>query len=199
MKIKKMYFNDKYYLKKWLIIVFIIYALGMILGSVYSLTLNTSENISINSYLNNYFNSINTKNSFFDILKSTLFKDFRIYALIILLSFIRPGFIGILLLLATEGFISGFTYSSFIKLYSFRGLFLCLFDLPSTVLFVLAISFLSSSGIIFSTNKHKNDKLKIRQFILLSFCCLAIFCVAALFDAFISTTFMKAFFEKFIL
>ena len=199
MKLNGAYFNDKYYLKKWLVIVYIIYATGIVFGSLYSLTLNSGENLSVNSYLNNYFGNITTVDSFFDILKSSLFKGLKISILIILLSFIRLGFIGILLLSLTDGFTLGFTYSSFIKLYNFKGFSLCLLDLPQTVILVLAISFLSASGIIFSLNKQKCDKFKIRQFFLLSFCCLAIFCVAALFDAFISTTFMKIFIKKFIL
>lgn len=199
MKIKKIYSDDKYYLKKWLIISFVIYIAGIILGSLYSLTLNGGENLSINSYLNYFFTISNTTNTFFDILKSSLFKSLKISILIILLSFIKPGVIGILLLSLTDGFTLGFTYSSFIKLYSFKGLCLCLLDLPHTVILVLAISFLSASGIEFSLNKQKYDKFKIRHFFMLSFCCLAIFCVAALFDAFISTTFMKIFIKKFIL
>ncbi len=193
MRIKSFFINDRQYAKKWIYIIFTLFIIGVCSGTVYSITLTQDADNSVNRYLVSYFEQLNSVTNHFEILKNSIYDYMKLFTLIFLCSFIRPGIVLIGSSVILKGFITGFTAASFIKYYGTGGLLAQAAALPSTLIFVPALTLFAASAAIFCINRHRSDKSKFRTFMTLSICCLTIFCAVSFLDAFVTTTFMKFF------
>ncbi len=191
MKINSFYVNEKNYISKWLYIIFGLFCIGITAGAIYCTGLNTASSISINNFLTNFFSSFNTDIDKFASFKNSIFDSGKFFIIIFLSSFIKPGVFLIGGCAVLKGFISGFTIASFIKFYKVKGLLVYLCQLPSVLIFIPTFLFFSAYSMIFCINRHGNEKNNAKKYILLSFCCLAIFCITSFLDGYISTIFMK--------
>ena len=190
MKIQKCFVNDAHYMKKWKYIMFIIFAIGICGGTIYSVFLNQEADKSLGGYLMSYFDNISTVNG---LLKNSLIDWLRLFIIIFICSFVRLGVVPIMGAVFMKGFVTGFTSACFVKYFDSAGMLASVATLPVIILYLPALIIFSSGAIIFSINRYRNDKIKFYRFLLLSFCCLTIFCVVAFADAFLTTTFMKFF------
>ncbi|MDY3928115.1 MAG: stage II sporulation protein M [Clostridia bacterium] len=191
MKINTFYVNEKKYLIKWIYIVFGLLCIGITVGAVYCSMLKTASSLSVSNYLKNFFSSYNIEVDKFASFKSSVFESIKFFTIIFLCSYIKPGIIIICGCAALKGFVSGFTIASFIKFYKVKGLLVYMCRLPSTLFFIPAFVFFCAYSIIFCINRQKSEKNKVKKYILLSFCCLTIFCITSFYDGYISTIFMK--------
>lgn len=191
MQIKGILINARQYVFKKAFIMLLVYLAGIVCGSVYCAFLPPHQDSSLTSYLSDFFMRIGDGLDYIQILKSSLLKSSGIFLVIFILSFFRFGGIGIILTVASKGFGAGFASGIFSKYYGARGILICLSSSPSALLFIPVLLFFAASSAIMSSDRRNADKFEKRKYILLSICCLTIFCVSSLFDSFLTTTFMK--------
>lgn len=191
MKVKGFFIDEKSYIRRRTYIAFVIFIIGIILGAVYCVTLNAESDNDLNAYLTKYFSSIQANGNQSGILKNSLLGYIKIFVVIYLSSFVRPGIFLTASTVTLKGFTSGFTTASFIKYYGVKGMLIPSASLVSVLLYLPAMLILSASSMSCSVNRYNYEKSRLRSFNVLSICCFTIFCAASFSDAFITTTFMK--------
>ena len=90
-----------------------------------------------------------------------------------------------------QGFTSGFTASTLIKIMGWQGFFINLSSLLSVLIFVLNLLFFGTISMNYAAFDLKNDMILKKNYIFFSFFFLTIFCVASFFDGYITTIFME--------
>lgn len=197
MKIRKFYFNNRRYTKKWIYILLVFFIIGICAGSVYAALLNVEFDLEINSYFYDYFNNIKLSDNRTLVLKNSLVSNIKTVVLIFLVAFLKPGILVILATVGLKGFICGFTAATFVKHYSVYGMLLTSSSIVSDFIYFPFFIYYCSKAVSFCINRQKTEKSKIKEFLMLSICCLTIFCITSFVDAFITTTFMKLTASKF--
>lgn len=191
MKIKGFIVNDKKYIYQKTLLMLTIYMMGIVAGAVYCTLLSSQSDDSLYSYLSGFFIRIKEELPYLKTLKSSLFKNLRLFFILYILSYFRLGSVGIMSTVGIKGFVSGFASGAFIKYYGMKGLLLSLSPLFSNFLFIPSFLVLSSASFIMASERKNSDKTKKRKYVLLAICCLTIFCVSSVLDSFLTTTFMK--------
>lgn len=191
MRVKGIFIDEKNYIKRWTYIDFTIFIIGITLGAIYCALLDFDADNSLSSYLSRYFIQLQENLNRTQIFKNSLCGYSKTFLIIYFCSYIRPGILGTTLALCAKGFSSGFTTASFIKYYGLKGILIPGISLISVLIYLPALLVFSSFSMTLSINKFQGERRKIKSFNLLAICCFTIFCVAALCDAFITTTFMK--------
>ena len=197
MKIRKFYVNNQRYIKKWIYILLIIFVFGICAGSVYAALLGIEYDLEINTYFYEYFNNIKSTDNVANILKNSLISNIKTVALIFFVAFVKPGILVILATVGLKGFMCGFTAATFVKHYSVYGMILTSSSIISDCIYFPTLLYFCARSVSFCLNREKTEKRKIREFLMLSICCLTIFCITSCFDAFLTTTFMKLAASKF--
>lgn len=169
----------------------LIFITGIILGTVYSTLLSSQTDDSINSYLSDFFARIKDELPCIKTLKSSLFKNIRIFFIIYICSYFRFGAPFIISVVGMKGFVSGFASGVFIKYYGTKGMLLSLSSLFPNLLFIPSFLVLSAASCVMTSERKTADKITKRKYITLAICCLTIFGVSSVLDSYITTTFMK--------
>ena len=191
MKINGFFINEKKYLYKKILITLIIYIIGIILGAVYCTLIASQFDASLSSYLSDFFTRINAEAQYLETLKNSLFKNIRLFVIIFIFSYFKIGSVLISSTVGIKGFVAGFASGIFIKYYSFKGILLPLSSLFSNILFLPTLFLFATVSSMLSRDRKNIDLKRRKKYVLLSICCLTIFCVSSVFDCFVTTTFMK--------
>jgi len=191
MKITGFVRDEKRYIRKLVYICFLLFVAGIAVGAVYCAFLDDAQNSSVSRYLTQYFGGYAQNVDYITIFKGSLWGYFKSFLIVFLCSFVRPGVIGSAGVVILKGFSSGFSTASFVKLYGIKGLLITGANFLSQIIFIPTLLLFCAASIDLSINTYRGEKDARRRFNLLAICCLTIFCVAAVFDAFITTTFMK--------
>ena len=192
-RIQGFFSGEKKYIRKQTYISFTFFVIGIVLGAAYCVLLKADSDTSLCSYFEKYFTSIQNGSDRSLILKNALLSYVRLFALIFVSSFARPGIILSLGTVTAKGFTSGFTTASAVKYYGIKGLLVPVSSFISLLIYLPALLILTAGSINCSQTHYRGEKRNIRLFLTLAICCLTIFCAAAFSDAFITTTFMKLF------
>ena len=191
MKIKAFFINNKKYISQRTLLMLIIYIIGICAGAIYCTLIASQFDDSLNNYLLNFFSKIRNELPYIDTLKSSLFKNIRIFFILFISSHFRLGPFVIMSTVGTRGFVAGFTSGVFVKYYSIKGLLLSMSSLFSSLLFLPMFLFFSSASFIMATDRKTTDSLQKKKYILLAIFTLTIFCASSVIDSYITTTFMK--------
>lgn len=191
MKITGYVSDEKRYIKKLIYICFLLFVIGVAAGAVYCGFLDDAQNSSISRYLTQYFDGYAQNSDYITIFKGSLWGYFKSFLVIYLCSFVRPGIVGSAGTVILKGFTSGFSTAAFVKLYGIKGLLITGTNFLPQAVYIPTILLLCAASVNLSVNTYRGDKEGRRRFNLLAICCLTIFCVTAVFDALITTTFMK--------
>lgn len=191
MKIKGYILNNKNYIFQKALLMLTIYITGISLGAIYCTLIASQFDDSLYTYLLNFFAKIKDELPYLDTLKSSIFKNIRLFFILFISSYFRLGFISIIATVGIRGFVVGFSSGIFIKYYSIKGLLLCLSSLIPSLLFIPCFLFFASSSFIMCSDRKMSDNIKKRKYVLLAICTLTIFCASSLLDSVITTTFMK--------
>lgn len=103
----------------------------------------------------------------------------------------KYGYIISLFSVAKRGFVSSFATSAMIDVYGFKGIFLSLANIPQSLIIIPFAALLVSVSFIYSKNREKFDKKEKIIYIIFSLVIFTVFCVSALCEGFLTTTFMK--------
>ncbi len=162
---KEMYNNYKNELSKKnniLILVLVVFIIGLIFGSIYITILSNEQKTTIINEVTSYFSNI-TKSNFADkteILKNTLTSNLIYTISMWLLGISVIGMPIVFIMIFFKSFILGFSVSSIFAKYGFKGIIKSiLYILPSNLIMLIFILFLSSYSILISS-KIFNSAIK---------------------------------------
>lgn len=146
----KAYFKIK---KKLFLFLSILLVIGIVAGSIFSITLNDTDTELVNSYLENYINSIsNNEINLLDSFVSTSISDLLIIIIIWLLGFSVIGIPIIFIILFYKSFIFGFTIGSILINYKIKGIILSIiYMIPHHIINLLLLMTLITYAYIISS------------------------------------------------
>lgn len=145
-KLKKKYRNNK------LIINFLILTvlIGVIFGTILVVILSENDKSLVKDCILQYINSLQSKVNFFELFKNSFFSNF-LY--IILIWIFGISIIGIpvgIFICFFKGFILGFSISSFVLTYGFKGLIIGFISVLTSILNLIIIILISIYALKFS-------------------------------------------------
>ncbi len=176
-------------IKKYVYIILSVFTLGVLIGSIYASGIEGADADKIKEYLLGFFENNIRSNT--EIFVSSLLDNLKIFFVIFLFAFFKIGTPFIMGVGCVEGFISGFTVATLVKAMGTKGILLNLSSIFSVLIFVINLMFFSAFSMEFGLGGGKKEKTAKKNYIIISLIFLTIFCVASVFDGYITTTFMK--------
>lgn len=138
--------------KKMFLFFEILLLIGILSGSIFSLTLNETDSVLVSEYLNNFIESINN-NSYNDVLLNSILSNNLIITIIFLLGFSIIGIPIIILIFFYKCFIIGFSFASIILNFKSKGIIFSFFYIfPHQALNLLVLMVLIVYSVLISLN-----------------------------------------------
>lgn len=192
-KLKK----DIYSRKTVILVVFIVFILGLLFGSLYITILDNDNKKIILDSVKNYFNSYNsiTFSSRLEIFKNSFTKNLLYFITMWLLGLSIIGVPIIIFMIFLKSFISGFSIASIFACYKFKGLVgILIYILPSNVIMLILSIFLGIYSVNLSiklgtnafTKKNLNFGAFMGKYFFVLLMIVLICIILSLFDAFIA-------------
>ena len=175
-----------------------VFSAGIILGSVCLMHTNAEASKSLEMYLSEFFKASQSQINPHTVFKNALKENLIYFDVVFIAGFFRIGLVFIAGVLVRKGFIIGFTSAAFIKFYGIKGMLVTVSMLPGTVLLVPAFLFLSTVSADLSVHRAKKEKNFLIYYIFFALAVISIFCVSALAEGYLTTTFMKMLSPKII-
>lgn len=191
MKLSTYFANNNTHRNRIIFIISSLFTLGIIIGTIYLIYLPDNSSQALSIYLNKYFNNVKTNTSYRLIFKNSIINYLKSFIIIYISSFVRPGIVTTSLCVMSKGFSMGFCTSAFIHHYKLKGILIPIGSLISDFLYIPALILFASFSISASLNAKNRENSHFKQFTLLSICTFTIFCISALLNCTITTTFMK--------
>lgn len=171
---------------------------GVVLGSVCLMHTGAEGVTALEEYLKNFLNASQTEIKAYDVFKNAFRENLMYFAVVFFAGFFRIGLILIAAALLRKGFIIGFTSAAFIKFYGAKGMLVTASMIPGIVLLIPAFLFLSATSAGLSVCRVKKEKKFLIYYIFFAAVIVSIFCVSALAEGYLTTTFMKLLSPKMI-
>ncbi len=172
------------------IIAFAAIGIGTIAGALYY-SFYFRQTSDVKSHLGGYVNSLKSGMDFYNIIKSSV-KSYGIMSVIIIItSFLKFGPAISLAVLIRKGFVNAFTTAAMLDVYGNRGILLLFSTLPQILILVPALALFTSVSILRSGKRGEFEKRDKIIYIIFSMIIFTIFCICAIFEGLLTTTFMK--------
>ena len=196
-KLKNKYRNLKSIIipnKKLNIFIISILVLGLITGSLFASMINNNDKIQVINKVKEFITNINNNSlNSLTVLKNTININLIYILLIIILGLTIIGIFISIIILYLKGFILGFTLSSFIITYKYRGLILSalylIFGELLNIIIIILITIYSiktSTYLIKLILKNNNyNKNIFRDFLIISIICIVLSIISSLIETFI--------------
>ena len=169
---------------------FAVIAAGAVIGSLYY-TLNFFGDRESALHINDYINSLKSGMDIKPIIKSSIRTYSILFLVIYISSYFKRGYIMSFFWLGRKGFINAFTLSAILDVFGVNGVFLLLSNIPQALILLPVSALFSSSAYLYSKNKSEFNKKEKIIYIIFSIVVFTTFCVCALTEGIITTTFMK--------
>ena len=138
--------------KKMFLFFEILLLIGVLSGSIFSLTLNETDAVLVSEYLNNFIESI-SNNSYKDALLNAVLSNSLILTIIFLLGFSVIGIPFVILIFFYKAFIIGFSFASIILNFKSKGILRSFFYIfPHHALNLLVLMVLIIYSVLISLN-----------------------------------------------
>ena len=202
-KLKNKYRNLKSIIipnKKLNIFIISILVLGLITGSLFASMINNNDKIQVINKVKEFITNINNNSlNSLTVLKNTININLIYILLIIILGLTIIGIFISIIILYLKGFILGFTLSSFIITYKYRGLILSalylIFGELLNIIIIILITIYSiktSTYLIKLILKNNNyNKNIFRDFLIISIICIVLSIISSLIETFILPVLIK--------
>lgn len=125
--------------------------ISIILGLLYTAILSNSNKEVIEKSLTSFFNNLEKLN-YLEAFKNCFFSNVIYMIIIFLLGISIIGIPIIIIILILKSFILGFTISSILYFYKFKGIFISIFYIIPLIINLFAVIYLGYYGIQFSKN-----------------------------------------------
>lgn len=187
-----------------ILVVFIVFILGLLFGSIYITLLNNSNKKVVLDSVNNYYSSFNkiSITDKFNIFKSNLSSNLIYYIVMWLLGLSIIGLPIIIFMVFMRFFVTGFNISSLFACYKLKGLkYVLVYLVPSNIILLLLSIFLGiysvNISIRLATNIIKKKTINFGTFMGKYFFILLIsilvVVITSLYDSFVSPFFYNLF------
>lgn len=166
------------------------FCVAFVAGSVFCAKTGNDESMQMQEFLTSFLESAKE----FDFKKTALaglYDYLKIFGLIFACSFFKPGGAVNSLVLIRRGFMTGYSFTSFLKVFSEKGILGILAQTPEIIIFLLVLLIFSSTSTKFAFFSKENKKKFFVFFIIFSCFSGAIFCGLGIFKGYLTTTFMK--------
>lgn len=163
-------------------------AAGVLVGSVFAAQMSAPASEQLQGYLNDFF--AGGMRSGGDIFLSSLLDNAKLFIILFAAGFFKLGVCATLGAACAEGYVSGFTAAALVKLMGLKGFLINLSGIFGGLIFMLNVIFFGALSVHFSVSEERGNKNAKKKYILLSLGAATIFCIASLFDGYITTIFM---------
>ena len=186
--------------RKVFVFLFCLMIIGVIFGSCLPLFLSPDDKSLVSDYLFNFINQVNSSNDYFEILKNSILSNGVFFILIWLLGISAIGVPIILFLFFYKCFIFGFSISSIIINYGFKGiLFSLVYIFPHQVIDIFGFLIITSYSLVFSIKligfilkKYEfNIRVSFNKYFKVLLACFLLFFISSLYEAFICPHVLK--------
>ncbi len=177
--------------KAWLWGMLLVLIASVSIGALYSARAGTETDQVLSSYLNGFFQTLPEQNNKFEIFKSALLDNLRLFLVLFIGGCFRFGPVLAVGGVAAKGFVSGFTTAALVKYYGAKGLLVNLCSLPATLLFLPVMILYAVFAASFAGEREKREEHKWPGYLMASALCITIFCICAFSDGYLTTIFMK--------
>lgn len=165
-------------------------ALGAILGAVYYIFSFWGETTALRQ-IESYILSLKMGMD----IKSVVISSIKAYSLLFvtvyICSYIKLGYLISFFSIARRGFVNAFAATAMINVCGWRGVLMYLSNLPQAVILLPISALFVSVGYTYHKNKANYDKREKIIYIIFSIIVFTVFCVSALCEGLLTTTFMK--------
>ncbi len=136
--------------RKIMVFLFCLFIISIIFGSLLPIFLNQSDKMLISDYLNDFVNNVSNYN-FISLFFNGIFNNLGFCIIIFILGISIVGAIVVVFLFFLKGFVLGFSVSSIIINYGFKGvLFGFIYVFPHQIINIFVYSVLACYSITFS-------------------------------------------------
>lgn len=187
--------------KRMIIFFSILIIIGIVTGSLFSVTISSNDKSLVSNYLENFFLSIKNGNiNYYETLLNALITNSIFIVIIWLLGFSVIGLPMTLFMYFSKSFSLGFSISSLIMSYKFKGIFYSFFYIiPCQVLYFLAFSILMIYSVTLSLKlfsaivKKKSIDFKhiVNRYLFIALITFIIIVISSLFESFLMPLLMK--------
>ena len=174
--------------------------LGVISGSIFLVTLNNTDKANTIQKIESFMQSINN-NSIKDVqaLKNSLIINYTFVILIWILGLTIIGVLFNIFLTYIKGFITGFSISSILLTYKYKGIpASLLYIFPSTIINLIVIITLTIYSIMFShnllkiiTSKKHNNRIILKKYIVILLLCIILSFISSLLEVYLFPKILK--------
>lgn len=189
--------------KKLLVFLIVLGMIGIVAGSVFNIMLNESDKSLVSSYITNFFDNI-TNNTLDNVsaLKNGFIGEISYVLIIWLLGISIIGIPIILFMYFSKFFVLGFSISSIISNYGFKGCLLSLsYIFPHKIINIIIYTLLTfftlkvSGKILFTIiKKEKMDfKIVLNKYLIVLLISMGIIILTTLFEIFVTPIIIKLF------
>ena len=178
------------YIRLFYILGYVFMLIGVVSGSLYYVNRCYGSEY-INQYLEKTGIFLGDKVDYMSITIRALKSNLTMFMLIFCCMFFKIGSLIIMALIVKEGFVYGFTSSAFAAVYGIKGGVILSSMLPEIFAFVPAFILFSAVNSGYSVQKLQKEKNFFLRYLLFFTVVFTIFCVAAVFEGFLTTIFMK--------
>ena len=174
--------------------------LGVISGSIFLITLNSTDKAKTILQIQTFFNNIHTNSiNNGQALKNSLIINYTFVIVIWILGLTIIGVLFNIFLTYIKGFIIGFSISSIITTYKSKGVIAALlYIFPSQVFNVIIIAILTIYSIMFSinllkvvTSKKNNNKLMLKKYSVILVCSIILSFISSLLEVYMFPKLLK--------
>lgn len=187
--------------KRMIIFFSILIIIGIVTGSLFSVTISSNDKSLVSNYLENFFLSIKNGNiNYYETLLNAFITNSIFIVIIWLLGFSVIGLPMTLFMYFSKAFSLGFSISSLIMSYKFKGIFYSFFYIiPCQVLYFLAFSILMIYSVTLSLKlfsaimKKKSIDFKhiVNRYLFIALITFIIIVISSLFEVFLMPLLMK--------
>lgn len=176
---------------KWLIILLMLLCAAVGMGSICLMKTGSDAMVQIRQYLTSFFSGMSDSVAKSDVLKNALTENIILALLIFVCGFFKAGTVIVALCIARKGFIMGFTSASMIECFGIKGLIINAAYLPTVIVMIPAFIVFSALSMTSAYGCAVNKKNFVAFYIVFAIITITIFCAAAVFEAYLTTTFMN--------
>lgn len=179
---------------------FCLMLVGVAFGSCLPLFLSTDDKILVSNYLSNFFSHVSSNIDYFSVFKNSIFSNGLFFLLIWLLGISAIGVPVVLFLFFYKCFIFGFSISSIIINYGFKGILFSIFYIfPNQVINIFCFLIVTSYSLIFSIKliglffkkSEFNISSSFNRYFKIFVACFVLFILSSLYETFIGTNILR--------
>ena len=190
--------------RKIFVFLFVLMVVWIVFDSCLSLFLSVDDKTLVSDYLANFVNQIKSSFDYFLMFKNSLLGNFLFFVLIWLLGISMIGIPIVLFLFFYKCFIFGFSISSIIINYGFKGILFSFFYIfPHQVVVIFLFLIISSYSLSFSIKfiglifkkSDFNVRVSFFRYFKVFMVCFFVLCLCSLYETFIGSYFLRLVFS----